>query len=69
MFRYFSLVKNHEITNNSTTTEAREKNNTDLKILKFQNIFDVHSIIFLNNQILLNKISHRYVMAAKLYTG
>jgi hypothetical protein len=32
MFRYFNLVKNHEISNNSTTIEAREKNNTDLKI-------------------------------------
>jgi hypothetical protein len=29
------LVKNHKIANNSTTTKAREKINTDMENLKF----------------------------------
>jgi hypothetical protein len=38
MFCNFYLVKNHKITNNSATTEAREKINTYLEDLEF---FDV----------------------------
>jgi hypothetical protein len=35
MFCAFYLVKNNKIANNSTTTIAREKMNTDLKSLEF----------------------------------
>ncbi len=35
MPRNFYLVKNHNIVHNSTTTEAREKINTDLDSLEF----------------------------------
>jgi hypothetical protein len=35
VFCNFNLVKNHEIANNSTTTEAREKISTDLESSEF----------------------------------
>jgi hypothetical protein len=49
------LVKNYKITNNSTTTKAREKINTGLKSLEFQVKFDIGLMAFKNTQMLLNK--------------
>jgi hypothetical protein len=66
MFCNFYLAKNHKISNNLTTTETREKRNTDLKILE---IFDLHFAKFENSQIFLNKISHRFRVKIKLLSG
>jgi hypothetical protein len=41
MFLKFCSVKNYRITNNSTTTEAREKINTGLKSLEFKVKFGI----------------------------
>jgi hypothetical protein len=35
MFCNFYLAKNHKITNNSTTTKARERIRTDLESVEF----------------------------------
>jgi len=58
-------VKIHKIAKNSTTTKAREKIITDYypKNLSF---FGVYLTKFKNNQILLNKISHRFLLKTKL---
>ncbi len=69
MFYNFYLVKNHIITNNSATTEAREKIITYLESLEFCNFFDVCLTKFENYQILLNKISHRLLVTTKLFSG
>ncbi len=53
---------------NTTTTKAREKNKHRFGILKILEIFDVHLIKFENNQILLNKSSHRFLPTTKLFT-
>jgi hypothetical protein len=66
MFCNFCLVKNHKIADNSTTTKAGEKITTYLESLEF---FDVCLTKFKNHQILLNKISHRFQLIAKLFTG
>jgi len=66
MFCNFYLVKNHRIANNSTTTKAREKIRRGLESLEF---FDVCLTKFKNNQILPNKISHRSLLATKLFNG
>jgi hypothetical protein len=63
-------VKNCKIAKNSTTINAREKISTDLESLEFQKNFDVCLTKFKkNNQILLNKISHRFLLTTKLFTG
>jgi hypothetical protein len=62
-------VKNNKIAKNSTTTKASEKISGDLEILGFQLIFDICLTKFKNNQILLNKISHRFLLIIKLFTG
>jgi len=69
MFCNFYLVKNHKIAKNSTTTKAREKNSTDMESLEFKTFFDACLTKFKNNQILLNKISHRFLLTTKLFTG
>jgi hypothetical protein len=56
MFCNFHLVKNHKIAKNSTATKAREKISEDLESLELKNVF-----LTKNNQILLNKISHRFL--------
>ncbi len=58
MFCNFYLVKYHKNTKNSTTTKGREKISADLESLE---LFDVCLTKFKNNQILLNKISHRFL--------
>ncbi len=65
-FCNFYLVKNHKIANNSTTTKAIEKISTYLESLK---IFDTRFTKFENNKLLLNKISHRFILTTSLFTG
>jgi hypothetical protein len=54
---------------NSTTTKGREKIITDLESLGFQKFFHVCLTKFKNKQILLQKISHRFLLTALLFTG
>jgi len=56
----FYLVKNHKIASNSATTEAREKKHI-FGILKIF-VFYICLTKFRNNRILLNKISHRFLL-------
>jgi hypothetical protein len=65
----FSKVKNHKIDKCSTTIKAREKRGTYLESLEFYNFFDACWTKFRNNQIKLNKISHRLLLTNKLFTG
>ncbi len=65
MFCIIYLVKSHKIANTSATTEAREKISTDLESVEF---FDAFLTKFENYQILLNEISHNYLMTTKLFT-
>ncbi len=51
MFHNLLLAKNHKISNNLTTAEAREKISADLESLDFF----VHFTELKNNQLLLNK--------------
>ena len=69
MFCNFYIVENHKIANNSTTTNARQKISTALESLEFWKFFEVYLTKFKNNQILLNKISHRFLLTTKLFTG
>ncbi len=73
-FATFILWKITIIAKSSTNIKAREKIRTE-----FYNFFHVHLTKFKNNQILLNKISHRFLLPTicwvkethwgKLYTG
>ncbi len=69
MFWNFYLVKNHNIANNSAITQAREEISTYLESLEFQKFFDVCLTKFENYQILLNKISHIFLVTTKLLSG
>jgi hypothetical protein len=69
LFCNFYLVKIYKIANHSATTEAREKISTYLESLEFYKFFDVCLTKFENYQILLNKISHRFLMTTKLFIG
>jgi hypothetical protein len=62
-------MKNHKITNNSGATEAREKISTNLESSEFETCFDVCLTKLKNNQILLNKIVHRFILTTKLFIG
>jgi hypothetical protein len=62
-------VKNHKTAKSTTTTKAREKLSTDLESLEFLKTFNVRQTKFRNSQILLNKISHIFLLTAKLFTG
>ncbi len=62
MFCNFYLVKNHKIDKNSTTTKAREQISTHLESLEFSKKIYACLTKFKNNQILLNKISHRFLL-------
>ncbi len=68
MFHNFYLVKSHKIANYSVTTEAREKISIDLESVEFY-IFYVCLTKFENYHILLNKISHRFLMTTMVCTG
>jgi hypothetical protein len=65
----FYLVKNHKIAKNSATTKAGAKISTDLESSEFQKIFDECLTKFKHKQILRNKISHRFLLTSKLFTG
>jgi hypothetical protein len=65
MFCNFYAVKNQKIAKNSTTIKAREKISAALELIYF---FGICLTKFKNNQILLNKISHRFLLTAKLFT-
>jgi hypothetical protein len=69
MFCNLYLEKNHKIANNSAATEAKEKISTYLESLEFQKFFSVYFTKFENYQILLNKISHRFLVTTKLFSG
>ncbi len=69
MFCNFYLMKNHKIAINSTTAKARGKNKHLFGILGILEFFDVCLTKFKNNQILLNKISHIFLLTTKLFTG
>jgi hypothetical protein len=66
VFCNFYLVKNHKIANNSATTKLEKKISTYLESLEF---FDVCLTKMENNQILLNKISGRFLVKTKLFSG
>ncbi len=69
MFCNFYLVKNHNIDNNWATTEASEKISTYLESLEFFKFVDVCLTKFENYQILIDKISHRFLVTTKLFGG
>ena len=69
MFCNFYLVKNHRIANHSASAEAGEKVSTYLESLEFKKCFDVCLTKFKSNQILLNEISHRFLVKTKLFSG
>ena len=69
IFWNFYSVKNHKIANNSTTAKAREKISTNLELFKFWIKIYVCLTKFKNNQILLNKISHIFLLTTKQWTG
>ncbi len=62
-------MKSHKIANNSATTLAKEKIRTVLESLESQKSFDVGLTKFENYQILLNKISHGFLVTPKLFSG
>jgi hypothetical protein len=62
IFSNFYLVKSHKISDRSATTEAREKNSTDLESVEFWKFFDICLTKFKNYQIALLKIIHRFLM-------
>jgi hypothetical protein len=68
MFCDFYLVKNHTISNNSTTTKARENISTDFESQNVYEFFDVGLAKFENNQILLNKMGLTFLVTTKLLT-
>jgi hypothetical protein len=57
---------NYKTANNSATTEARENISSDLISLELNK---KHLAKFENHQILLNKISQRFQVTAKLFSG
>jgi hypothetical protein len=66
VFYYFYFVKDHRNVNNSTTAEAGEKINLGSVILE---IFDAYLTKFKTDQILLNRISYRFVATTKVCTS
>ncbi len=69
MFCNFYFVKNHKIANNSITNKARLNISTYLESLEFQKCIEVYLTKFKNNQGLHNKISQRFLLTTKLFTG
>jgi hypothetical protein len=62
-------MKNYKAANNSATTEARENISRDLESLVFHKNLDACLTKFENHQILLIKISHRFLVTTKLFSG
>jgi hypothetical protein len=69
MFCNFYFVRNHKIDDNWATTEASEKISTYLESLEFLKFVDVRLTKFENYQILIDKISHRFLVTTKLFGG
>jgi hypothetical protein len=65
MLSNFHLAKNHKISNDSTTTKAREIISTYLESIEFHKNFYVGLTKFKDHQILLIKISHRTLLKTK----
>ncbi len=65
----FYLVKNHQIDDNSATAEAKEKISKHLESLEFERIFDACLTKLEKLQIVLHKISHRFLVTTKLFSG
>jgi len=68
-FCHFYLVKNHQIADNSATAEAKEKISKQLESLEFERIFDACLTKLEKLQILLHKISPRFLVTTKLFSG
>jgi hypothetical protein len=67
VFLQLLLTENHKIVKNSTPTKDREKISTYLESLECFRFSDICLTKLKNNQILLNKISHRYLVTTKLF--
>ncbi len=67
MFCNFYLMKSRKFGSESTTTQAREKISTDLESLNFRHVL-LCLTKFKNNQILLHRISHRFLQMTKPFT-
>jgi hypothetical protein len=61
-------MKNYKIANDASPTKATEKISTDLESLEVQQFVESHLTKFKNNRILLNKMSHRFLVRARLLT-
>ncbi len=62
----FEWVKSHKIYNNLSTTEAWEKISPNLEPMELKKNFDACSTkIFRNNEFLLNKISHWFLVSTE----
>jgi hypothetical protein len=68
-FANFILVKKMQSALNLTITEAREKIRTDLKSLEIKACFHECLTKFKTNSILLNKMSHRFLLTTKLFNA
>jgi hypothetical protein len=64
-YRCFATLYS-EKSQGSKATKDREKISTDFESCKF---FDVRLTKFKNSPILLHKISHRFLLATKPFTG
>jgi hypothetical protein len=60
-------VRNYKFAIKSATTEAGEKVIADLELFNFSN-FLMHIWVNKKQEILLNKISHRFLMTTNLFT-
>ncbi len=56
-----------KIGNNSTTAEVRKEININLESLEYNKFLNVGFTSFYNNQILLNRISHRFRDSQSMY--
>ncbi len=69
----FYIVKSHNISNNRTNTEVKEKNKRRLKIFRMLGVFfiSMHHSVHPNkkNQFLLDKISQWFLVTSKLFSG
>jgi hypothetical protein len=69
MFCHFYFVKNHKFVSNLRTSVARVKIGVCLEYLEFLIIINVCFSKYKSNQILLHKISHRFLATTKLLLG
>ncbi len=69
MFWNLNSFKKFKIAKNSTNTEASKKIKIDLQSSEFHIFLDAGFTKFKTEQILLNKISHRFLDTTKLFIG